>query len=128
MYTQQADYTFAATSIEIAEAQSQLYRSFRGISRPGHLSFRVALDKLPCADHVFDLDNLELRFTQDGDVWCCEACGLASYGHNPTEASISFCEDFGVLWDEIAQQPDEALTTSAQQMKKCILSAVKSVR
>ena len=127
MYTQQADYTFASTPIEV-EVQSQLYRLFRGVSRPDQQSIRVAVDSIPCAGRVFDLDNLELRFTQDGDVWCCESCGITSFGSNPSEAATSFYEDFGVLWDEIAQQPNEVLAPSAQKMKECILKVVKSVR
>lgn len=126
MFLQQADSSISSISGS-GEIQSQIYR-FRSVPRPGHLSFRVALNCIPCANHVFDFDNLELVFTQDENVWRCESCGIASFGADPTEASSSFCEDFGVLWEEIALQPDDTLSESAQIMKKCMLAAVKSVR
>lgn len=96
---------------------------------PCRLSFRVALDNIPCEKRVFEFSlPIELQFTQDDESWSCEACGIESFGADPGEAAASFCEDFGVLWDEIAQQPDESLDLSAQQTKKCMLSVVKSAR
>ena len=128
MYLQQLDYTFASTSIEV-ELQSQLNRLFRGVSAPGHLSFRIALDEL-CTDHrKFEFrEPIELCLVQDDGVWSCEACGIVSVGANPTEAAMSYCEDFAMFWDKIAQAPDESLAETAQETKRCMLSLVKSIR
>jgi hypothetical protein len=127
MYLQQLDYTFASTSIEV-EVQSQLYRLFRGIPRPGHLAFRIALDQVCFNRRKFEFkEPIELCLVQDHEVWSCEACGIVSVGSDPQEAAMSFCEDFSVCWDQIAQKPDECLSDDAQATKKCMLSVVKSV-
>ncbi len=101
---------------------------FRGISRPGHLTFRIALDHVCFHHRKFEFkEPIELCFLQDDGVWTCEACGIVSVGSDPQEAAMSFCEDFSVCWDQIAQKSDESLSEDAQETKKCMLSIVKSV-
>ena len=127
MYLQQADYTLACASIEV-EVQSQLYRLFRGISRPGHLTFRIALDHVCFHHRKFEFkEPIELCFLQDDGVWTCEACGIVSVGSDPQEAAMSFCEDFSMCWVRFAQKSDESLSEDAQETKKCMLPIVKSV-
>ena len=121
------NYSFASTSVG-AEVQSQLDRLVRFIPPPGHLSFRVALEKVGFNHRTFQFRQpIELSLTQDEDVWSCEACGIISVGSDPQGATMSFCEDFSVCWDQIAQKPDEFLSEDAQATKKCMLSIVKSV-
>jgi len=126
----QAQLDFSSTLISQQQITGELQGFLLKGIVPRHLSFRVALDKIPCEEsRVFEFNSpIELQFIQDDDSWSCEACGIESFGANPGEAAASFCEDFGVLWNAIAQQPDESLDPSAQQTKKCMLSVVKSTR
>jgi len=103
---------------------------FRGISCPQLSKFQVSLgSEIQCQNRLFEFHKpIELLLYQDNGVWVCECCEIMSVGSSSTEAALSFCEDFSVLWDEIAQLPDSALTKGAQEMKSCILSIVKSVR
>jgi hypothetical protein len=51
-------------------------------------------------------------------------CGIA----NPREDALrSFTEDFGVLWEEIAQAPDTDLTDDAIRLKYALRNIVESV-
>ncbi len=125
----QVQQDFSSTLIPQQQISGELQGFLLKGIIPSRLSFRVALDKIPCEKRVFEFSlPIELQFTQDDESWSCEACGIESFGADPGEAAASFCEDFGVLWDEIAQQPDEVLTASALETKNCILKAVKSAR
>jgi len=110
------------------EAQSQI-QLFGNLSLPGHLEFRVELDKIHFHERIFEFHKpLEFKFTQNDDLWECEACGITSLGDSAQDAISSFCEDFSVLWNEIAQAPDDLLTNSAQRIKGNMLFVVKSIR
>ena len=102
----------------------------RGVSCPQLSKFQVSLgSEIRCQDRIFEFHQpIEPILYQDNGVWVCECCGIVSVGCDPTEAALSFCEDFSVLWDEIVQLPDAALSKEAQDTKNCILSVVKSVR
>jgi hypothetical protein len=127
VYQQQMSYPFASTSVG-AEVQSQLDRLARFVPPPGHLSFRVALDEVGFDRRTFQFrEPIVLSLIQDEDVWSCEACGIISTGSDPTGAALSFCEDFSVVWDEIAQAPDESLSRDALKTKQCMLAVIKSV-
>lgn len=65
---------------------------------------------------------------EDG-VWINAAPGLNihSYGDDRGEALRSFCEDFNVLYDEIASAPDESLTEDAIKVKGAFDTVVESV-
>ncbi len=73
---------------------------------------------------------IELTLYQDDAVWYCEQPGFSilASGETSEKAAHSFCEDFAMLWDEIAQAPDETLTKEAQRVKHALLSAVRSVK
>jgi hypothetical protein len=62
------------------------------------------------------------------EVWVCEWNGIVSTGDSAEEAGLSFCEDFAVFWDEIAEAPDDSLTKQAQATKHHMRNVVKSVR
>lgn len=61
-------------------------------------------------------------------VWVCEWNGIVSTGDSAEEAGMSFCEDFAVFWDEIAEAPDDSLTRQAQATKHHMRDVVKSIR
>src|SRR5215469_12221996 len=114
--------------VTATETQSQL-QAVGNLPTSGHLEFRVELEQIHFHERFFDFHKpLEFKFAQGGGMWECEACGITSLGNDPQEAIFSFCEDFSVLWDEIAQAPDESLTKAAQRIKGNMLFAVKSIR
>ena len=125
--TFEAQQSFVCT---LAGWTGEIQSPLRGVSCPQLSKFQVSLgSELRSQDKLFEFHKpLEVILYQDDDVWVCECCAILSVGHTPSEAALSFCEDFAVLWDEVAQLPDSALTKKAQDMKSCILSIVKSVR
>lgn len=128
---QQVQQDLTATALWLMSAQSsaelQGFPQFKCDYR--HLSFRIALDAVCFGERVFKFhDPIELRLDQDDNVWTCQACGILSVGSDPTGAAMSFCEDFAMCWDHIAQADDESLSEDAQETKKCMLSVVKSIR
>jgi hypothetical protein len=89
----------------------------------------IELDKIHFHERIFEFHKpVEFKFTQNADVWECEASGITSFGTSAQDAVLSFCEDFSVLWDQIAQAPDESLAKSAQRIKGNMLFVVKSIR
>lgn len=93
--------------------------------------YLINLDRIPFDDRVFELNNpISVALYEEDGLWNCEyeACAILSVGNVSVEAVRSFCEDFSVLWDEIAQSPDDSLTNEARRVKACLLSVVKSVK
>jgi len=43
---------------------------------------------------------------------------ILAFGRSRDEATKSFCEDFAMRWDVIAQAPDDALTSDARVTKR----------
>jgi hypothetical protein len=68
------------------------------------------------------------RFAESGYI-CLEhkELGILSFGRSEAEAVNAFREDFGALWDGIAQAKDSALTREAKTIKKKFLKVVNSV-
>jgi hypothetical protein len=96
-------------------------------SRPS--KYLIDLDVIPFDGAKFILNvPIEVSLYQDEGLWYCEhpTFSILSSGNTPVEAVHSFCEDFSVLWDEIAQCPDDSLTREAQDVKRILLAAVKS--
>lgn len=114
----------------VAPLSVEVQPLFRGISCPQLSRLRVTLNEIRFHNRLFEFHKpIELLLHQDeGGVWMCECCDILSVGRTPTEAALSFCEDFSMLWDEIAQLPDSDLTRQAQDTKRCILAVVKSVK
>lgn len=53
------------------------------------------------------------------------------HGDTLGDAVNTFCEDFAVLWDEIAKAPDDSLAPDAQRLKgilRLLVRAVEKVR
>ncbi len=67
-------------------------------------------------------------FQQDGN-WFAQNTELSilSIGRSMREALQSFQDDFAILWDEIAQTPDDDLTTGATTVKRLLRSMVQTL-
>ena len=113
-----------------------LFSVEQGLSFPSSTSFSklskllVPLNDIIFAGRTFRLNapiTLSL-FVEDGG-WVSEFAPFSSlsFGSTPEEAVRAFCEDFSVIWDEIAASPDETLASDARKVKLAILSAVKTV-
>jgi hypothetical protein len=101
---------------------------FSGISRPKEPTFSIALGHLCSDERRFDFHApIDLHLSFEVGVWICQWDGIESVGSDATEACMSFCEDFSVLWEEIAQAKDDELTKKAQETKRRMLEVVKSV-
>lgn len=97
-------------------------------------SFIIYFPDIKTAHSIFHLNKpVELTLTRDSDSngWACEekTLPLFAFGDNDNGANAVFSlfEDFAVLWDEIAQVPDNLLNPEAQVTKAKLLSMVKSV-
>jgi hypothetical protein len=100
-------------------------------SCPRPSKYLIKLEDVSFQGTVFELTNIiTVALYQEDDVWYCEyePCGILSVGDTAEQAVHSFSEDFSVLWDEIAQCSDDALTVEAQATKHCLLSLVKSTK
>jgi hypothetical protein len=91
----------------------------------------IKLEEIPYNGKVFRLNAAIFvdLFEEEGGGWCCEYKDLSSlaFGATPQEAVHSFGEDFAVLWNEIAEAPNETLAPDAQQLKEILRSLVRAV-
>jgi hypothetical protein len=100
-------------------------------SCPRLSKYIIKLDEIKFDDTKFELNNpLSVNLFMEDGLWNCEfeAAKIISLGQTAAQAVHSFSEDFCVLWDEIAQCSDDALSNEAQALKRCLLSIVKSVK
>jgi len=92
--------------------------------------FLVELDEVRFDGKIFQLNSpiFVTVYVEDG-VWYCENTDFSSlsFGATAEEAVHSFCEDFAVLWDEIANTPAETLTSDALRVRQALLSVVKRI-
>jgi len=91
---------------------------------------QTRLDEIKYDGTVFKLNStIEISLYLEDGLWNCEYLPFSSlsFGPTPEQALYSFCEDFSVLWHEIAQAPDATLTQDAMKVKQALLSAVKTV-
>ena len=86
--------------------------------------------EVPEGNRIFRLNEplTVSKFAENGYI-CLEHKGLSilSFGHSEHEAVRAFCEDFGALWDNIAQVADASLTPEAKATKRNFLKIVNSV-
>ena len=69
-----------------------------------------------------------VRYAENGYIYFeSKLFGIVACGQSPQIAADSFQEDFAVLWDEIAQQPDKLLTPEARKVKAELLNVVNAV-
>lgn len=79
---------------------------------------------------VFHLNPLlQIDSSNLDGYWCYESkpLSLCAFGTSRQEALDSFMEDFSVLWDAIAQAPDESLTGDAIAVKHTFQKLVGAV-
>jgi len=92
--------------------------------------FVVHFDDVKFERNVFRLRSpLELTLENVKGGWTCQESSLPLFGFGVTDvaAVISVFEDFSVLWGEIVQAPDDSLSGDALELKKLMLSLVKSI-
>jgi hypothetical protein len=117
--------SLSATCASIEQVICSSSISFPQLSRA-----KVRLDEITYDGTVFKLNTtIEVSLYVEDGLWNCEYQPFSSLSSGPTpeQALYSFCEDFSVLWHEIAQAPNETLTEDAKNLKKALLSAVKTV-
>lgn len=91
-------------------------------------SFPIELDEVIYDGTKFLLNNpIILKVYVEDGVWCCENNQLASfsYGSSIERAVHGFCEDFAILWSEIAKAPNDILTNDAKRIKYSLRAVVK---
>lgn len=119
------DYEFEAGAVAAA-TESSLYCG-PVLVRPKQ---RYLIQAVPYHDTIFRLNApLEVSLYPDDGLWICECEPISSSVHAETltGALTAFCEDFAVLWDEIARASDDSLAPDAQQLKGTLRSLVKAV-
>jgi hypothetical protein len=72
---------------------------------------------------------IHVAVAEEDGMWHCESAllGIIAAGSSQDDAVGSFNEDFGVLWEEIAQAPDTDLTDDAIRLKHVLQNIVESV-
>jgi hypothetical protein len=86
--------------------------------------------KLQDGGNIFHLRTpIQIEVAEEDGMWHCESAslGIVAAGSSQQDALRSFTEDFGVLWDEIAQAPDADLTDDAIRLKYALRNIVESV-
>jgi hypothetical protein len=92
--------------------------------------YLVSLPQIIFNGRTFDLNTpIEFVLANEGGTWSCEASkfSILAFGETMEKAVYSFCEDFSVLWDLIAQSADDQLAPDAINVKSALIRTVKSV-
>jgi hypothetical protein len=126
MATAVIDYEFLAASTAAGEPSSIYCGPPAPVSK-----LRYVLPLIKYRKTIFRLNqSIEIALYTDQDgLWICEYEPLSSlvHGDMPGDAVLAFCEEFAVLWDEIAKPPDDNLAPDAQQLKRVLRSLVRAV-
>jgi hypothetical protein len=88
----------------------------------------LLLSEIRSQDRLFRLNQpLRIEVSSFLGGWSYESKPLSilAFGRSRQEALASFMEDFSVLWDAIAQAPDEALTVEAIAVKYAFRQLVR---
>ena len=72
---------------------------------------------------------IECRCRVENDLYTfeCKSLGIYSYDYGLRAAKDGMCEEFFMIWDNIAQSPEVALTLDARELKQQLLASVESV-
>jgi hypothetical protein len=92
--------------------------------------FAIRLPEIRFDGNVYKLRSpLGVLLSVEDEAWKCEDDGhhIASFGNTRETALNSLCEDFAVLWQEIAQASNEEITPDAQRIKNFLISIVQAV-
>ena len=85
------------------------------------------LNRVQWRDRVLRFrQEIAVRVSQEGRYWLMEygPLGILAYAQTPAQAERDFGEEFLVLWDAIAQAPDETLAPDAPALKQALLSLI----
>jgi hypothetical protein len=88
------------------------------------------LNEIEADNRIFRLSApVDVTVSIEDGLWINAAGPLSIFavGDSRGEALRSFCDDFAVLWDEIACAPDDSLTGDAIRVKRALNVAVKCV-
>lgn len=91
----------------------------------------LTLFEIKVFDRVFKLSSpVGINVKLVDDSWCFESVelGIVAFGSSHKEAITSFQEDFSVLWDTIANLPDDHLTADALAVKRSFHRIVSMVQ
>jgi hypothetical protein len=80
--------------------------------------------------HLFQLTSpidLEAGWQSDRYVIAFEPLHLSVYGRDEEQAYSAFAEMFEMIWEEIADAPDDSLTADAQGLKRLLRQTVKNL-
>jgi len=130
MYQLQQDITWAVPSCTAVEESGLLFSGIAKCPQVSRLQIQLP-NIITLHGRTFEFYSPiqpELYLDLAEEVWICEWNGIVSTGDSAEEAGMSFCEDFAVFWDEIAEAPDDSLTRQAQATKRGMRDVVKSVR
>jgi hypothetical protein len=101
-------------------------RIFNGLLQ----KFVIHFDDIKFGRSTFVLASpIELTLEKVEGGWTCQADRFALFSFGPTgiAAVLSVFEDFAVLWQEIAEAPDDTLSEDAIRLKHLLQSEVKSI-
>jgi len=90
----------------------------------------VVLQEIRSQGRIFHLiQPLIIAVSRFGGGWCYESKPFAilAFGASKHDALDSFTEDFLVLWDAIAQAPEESLTEDAIPVKHAFQQLVRAI-
>jgi hypothetical protein len=91
---------------------------------------RYLVQLIPYQDMIFRLKApIEISLYPENGIWICESEAIHSsvHGDKMGDALNAFCEDFAILWDEIANAPDDSLAPDTQRFKATLRSLVRAV-
>jgi hypothetical protein len=91
---------------------------------------QAILGEVKASGRVFRLNEpLAATLSFENGLCYCEfkPLSILAFGRSRQEAINSFCDDFSMVWDEIAQAPSGSLTPEAQQVRLAFKKLVNSV-
>jgi hypothetical protein len=87
------------------------------------------LREIETGGRVFRLGHpVDVHVSIEDGLWINQSNDLSilAAGESRAEALRSFCEDFAVLWEQIATAPDDSLTPDAIKVKYAFHRSVES--
>jgi len=91
----------------------------------------IALWQIAFCNRLFRFKNLlvvEVHEDSGGFTHECPELQMIAYGVTEDQSLREFEIEFGLAWDAIAGESDEALTLDAQELKQKLLNLVASVK
>jgi hypothetical protein len=121
-----AQITFLRGLLPIISAEFQRLNAIQAVST----SLEPVIEEIKNSGRIFRLSEpiVVSVFCEDAIFYCeFKPLSILAFGQTKTEARHAFQEDFAMMWDEIAQSPDDQLTPGAKLVKNRLLALVNSV-